>query len=51
MPAQEIHVLVNPDDPGLSPWFTLAAGEVLNTPEWPFPPGSLMRFPEKGCGG
>ena len=37
MPAQQTHVLRNPDDPTLSPWYALDAfGEQLNTPEWTF---------------
>ncbi len=50
MPAQEIHILKNNEAKDLSPWYTLEPGEILNTPEWPFPPGSLRRFTEKGCG-
>ena len=36
MPAQEIHVLKNPNDPALSPWYRLDFGETLETPEWTF---------------
>ena len=36
MPAQEIHVLKNLDDPDLSPWFKLNDGAELKTPEWTF---------------
>lgn len=36
MPAQEIHVLKNPLDPDLSPWFKLNDGDALHTPEWTF---------------
>lgn len=42
MPAQEIHVLRNPRRP--DPWYELAPGAELVTPEWTFPPGSLRRF-------
>ncbi|MBM4379803.1 MAG: DUF4846 domain-containing protein [Deltaproteobacteria bacterium] len=43
MPAQEVHVLDNPSQPG-TPWYELAEGAPLVTPEWTFPPGSLARF-------
>jgi hypothetical protein len=36
MPAQEIHVLVNPNEAGLSPWYSADFGEELVTPEWTF---------------
>jgi hypothetical protein len=44
MPAQDIHVLINPENNAISPWYMLEEGEVLNTPEWTFPAGSLRRF-------
>ncbi|MEO0896260.1 MAG: DUF4846 domain-containing protein [Bacteroidota bacterium] len=44
MPAQDIHILKNPNSPDFSPWFEATEGP-LRTPEWPFPAGSLMRFP------
>ena len=45
MPAQDIHVLENPADPGASPWYPLAFGDRLVTPEWTFPRDSLRRWP------
>jgi hypothetical protein len=45
MPAQEMHVLRNPDDPELSPWYDLDFGDELVTPEWTFRGGCLKRFP------
>lgn len=46
MPAQQFHVLKNPSDAALSPWYradTLAAGAM--TPEWgPFTDRDLRRF-------
>lgn len=36
MPAQEIHVLKNQNEPALSPWYRLDFGETLRTPEWTF---------------
>ena len=44
MPAQDIHVLRNPADAG-SPWYPLAFGDRLVTPEWTFPRDSLRRWP------
>lgn len=47
MPAQEIQILQNPDDPRLSPWYPAAFGDVLVTPEWTFRAADRMRFPEE----
>lgn len=45
MPAQEIHLLRNPGDPGLSPWYRLDDFvERLVTPEWTFRPEHLKRW-------
>jgi hypothetical protein len=45
MPAQEIHILKNPDEPAISPWYRLnASSYLLNTPEWTFKLSDLMRF-------
>jgi hypothetical protein len=44
MPAQNIHILKNPNDQKLSPWYNLKDGETLETPEWDFPPNSLYTF-------
>jgi hypothetical protein len=45
MPAQEIHVLKNLEDPGLSPWFKLNDGDELETPEWTFQWDQRKRWP------
>ncbi len=45
MPAQDIHILVNPLDRNISPWYRLDKGETLYTPEWAFAAGSLKKFP------
>ena len=45
MPAQDIHVLKNPADADGSPWYPLAFGDRLVTPEWTFPRESLRRWP------
>lgn len=44
MPAQEMHVLVNPADTS-SPWYAANFEGPLKTPEWTFPEGSLRRWP------
>ncbi len=44
MPAQEIHVLKNMNDPDLSPWYPLDFGETLRTPEWTFSASDLKTF-------
>ncbi len=44
MPAQDIHVLLNPNDTQLSPWYSLNFGETLKTPEWTFSSKDLKRF-------
>ncbi|MBI5541665.1 MAG: hypothetical protein HY951_16520 [Bacteroidia bacterium] len=45
MPAQEIHVLKNPDNSEISPWYDIDFGDVLQTPEWTFGKEDLYRFP------
>lgn len=45
MPAQDIHILANPNDEKISPWYRLSENEDLVTPEWTFKPGALKRFP------
>jgi hypothetical protein len=49
MPAQQVHVLVNPGDPAMSPWYRHDASAALETPEWRFDSGRAMRFSEQGC--
>jgi hypothetical protein len=44
MPAQEIHILVNPSNDKLSPWYELDFGQTLYTPQWIFSHGQLKRF-------
>lgn len=36
MPAQDIHILRNPTDPAMSPWYSLKETGDLSTPEWDF---------------
>ena len=44
MPAQEMHILMNPNEAGLSPWYRIGFGETLYTPEWTFDRKELKRF-------
>ena len=44
LPAQDIHILKNPRDSRLSPWFDIEFGQVLVTPEWDFNLNELKRF-------
>lgn len=47
-PAQMLHILVNPADPNLSPWYSISAIEdKLATPEFVFYKRDLYRFSEK----
>jgi hypothetical protein len=43
-PAQDIHILKNPDDRKLSPWYSIDFGETLHTPDWTFKKTDLKRF-------
>lgn len=45
MPAQDIHVLKNPET-GSTPWYQVKAIGPLETPEWHFDFSELKRFPE-----
>lgn len=48
MPAQDIHILKNPDEPGISPWYRVdLSATQLVTPEWTFETSGLMRFREE----
>jgi hypothetical protein len=55
MPAQQIHVLKNPSEPALSPWYSESFGSTLVTPEWTFKKTDLRRFsddePSRGLAG
>lgn len=44
MPAQDIHILRNPSNESLSPWYLAEFGETLRTPEWEFTRGELKHF-------
>lgn len=45
MPAQDIHILKNPNNGALSPWYDEDFGDILQTPEWDFAKKTLRRFP------
>ena len=44
MPAQDIHVLINPKNRQISPWYQLKNGEKLYTPEWVFEAKTMKKF-------
>ena len=44
MPAQDFHVLKNPNNALLSPWYESNFQGQLVTPEWVFERGELKRF-------
>lgn len=44
MPAQDFHVLLNKNNPALSPWYKLEEMAELRTPEWTFSPVVVRRF-------
>lgn len=47
MPAQDIHVVVNPVEGRLSPWYSIQDDARIITPEWTFYASQLRRWPEK----
>ena len=44
MPAQDIHILKNPTNRKLSPWYSTNFEGNLYTPEWTFEASDLRRF-------
>ena len=48
MPAQSIHVVVNPADPAAGPWYRLDDRSPIRTPDWPRPflPREFRRLPD-----
>ena len=46
MPAQELQILRNNENPTMSPWYDLDFGPKLVTPEWTFLSSNLKRFDE-----
>jgi len=47
MPAQDVHILKNPEKPDSDPWYDMDFGEKLATPEWIFGVDNLRRFRER----
>jgi len=43
-PAQDMHILVNPVDNSLSPWYQAGADSNIYTPEWHFKKQHLRRW-------
>lgn len=46
MPAQEMHILKNPNSDSLSPWYPVKFGPVIETPQWDFKLKHLRRIPD-----
>jgi len=47
MPAQSIHILKNPTNNNISPWYSIQEIEdMISTPEWTFYQNQLKRFKE-----
>jgi hypothetical protein len=44
MPAQDIHVLKNPANNSLNPWYQLIDNALIHTPEWIFEPAQLRKW-------
>jgi hypothetical protein len=44
MPAQDIHILKNPDNSDSNPWYEGNFGDVLYTPEWNFDANDIKEF-------
>ncbi|MFN3405604.1 MAG: DUF4846 domain-containing protein [Cytophagaceae bacterium] len=47
MPAQELQLLTNPNNPAISPWYSTDFSGLLETPEWTFRKQDLRRFKEQ----
>lgn len=43
MPAQDMHIVVNPTEKGINPWFSMTNKDYLQLPEWVF------RVAERRC--
>ena len=44
MPAQDIHIVKNPSDVALSPWYEINGATEIDTPEWTFYNNQLRRW-------
>jgi hypothetical protein len=45
MPAQDVHVVINPQNPSLSPWYAAKDEADIETPEWTFKTSELKTWP------
>ena len=44
MPAQDTHIVINPGDGAISPWYTASDNRDIQLPEWTFTPNQLRRW-------
>lgn len=44
MPAQDIHIVKNPSDTAISPWYEVSDSNEIITPEWTFTKQSLRKW-------
>jgi hypothetical protein len=44
MPAQDIHIVKNPADEALSPWYEVSDSNEIITPEWKFYKNQLRQW-------
>jgi len=44
MPAQDTHIVINPEDSSISPWYTAYDSRDIRLPEWTFTPNQLRRW-------
>lgn len=44
MPAQDMHILINPDRSTHDPWYDVVPDQPLKTPEWTFAAGALKTW-------
>lgn len=45
MPAQDVHIVVNPKEPTLSPWYRVSNNRLIKTPEFTFISSQLRSWP------
>ena len=45
MPAQDVHIVVNPQNSSLSPWYEVNGGPLIETPEYTFTINQLKTWP------
>jgi len=45
MPAQDVHIVVNPKEPTLSPWYRVSDNRLIETPEFTFIYSQLRSWP------